>query len=86
MAVTFQFEKNTSPILGTIYRPIAQVFFHSEGKDFWHEVWMLVDTGADYSLLPRYLANKLGVNIQKNCKILKTVGIGGAEKYIFLRT
>lgn len=85
MALTFQFEKDFSPILGTIYRPVAQVFFFSENKKRWYETWMIVDTGADYTLLPRYFARRLNINIGKDCKIFKTSGIGGTEKVYFLK-
>ena len=85
MALTFQFEKNVSPILGTIYRPTAQVFFFSRSKNHWYEVWMLVDTGADYTLLPKYFSSRLGIDIKKHCTIFSTAGIGGAEKVYFLK-
>lgn len=45
---------------------------------------MIVDTGADYTLLPRYLANNLGVNLEKDCKIFTTYGVGGGERVYFL--
>jgi len=85
MALTFQFEKNFSPILGTIYRPIAQVFLFSKSTNRWQEVWMLVDTGADYTILPKYVSKRLGVHLEKDCSILKTGGIGGEEKVYFLK-
>ena len=85
MALTFQFEKNISPILGEIHRPIAQVFFFSKVKNRWYEVWMLVDTGADYTLLPRYFSKRLGIKLQKECTVFKTAGVGGTEKVYFLK-
>jgi len=45
---------------------------------------MVVDTGADYTLLPRYMADKLGVNLEKDCKAFITYGIGGGERVYFL--
>ena len=86
MALTFQFERNFSPILGIIYRPIAQVFFYSKVKDVWREIWMLVDTGADYTLLPKYLSQRLGINLEKDCKKLLTGGVGGTERVYFLKS
>lgn len=50
MSLTIPYEKRLSPILGEIYRPIAQVFFFSQTKNHWYEAWMLVDSGADYTL------------------------------------
>ena len=85
MALTFQFERNVSPILGVIYRPIAQVFFYSKTKDLWQEIWMLVDTGADYTLLPKYLSKRLGINLKKDCREVRTGGVGGTETVYFLK-
>jgi len=84
MALKFAFKKEKSPILGIIYRPITQVFFWSEKDKYWSEIWMIVDTGADYTLLPRYLANDLGINLKKDCRTFLTKGIGGNEKVYFL--
>ncbi len=85
MALTFQFEKSNSPILGTIYRPVARVFFYSKSKKRWYETWMIVDSGADYTLLPRYFSYRLGIDLKKDCQVFKTAGIGGEEKVHFLR-
>lgn len=85
MPLTFPFEKRLSPILGEIYRPIAQVFFFSQVKKHWYETWMLVDSGADYTLLPKYFSHRLGINLEKDCKIFKTTGIGGEEKVYFFK-
>lgn len=86
MALTFRFDKDFSPILGEIHRPIAQVFFYSSKKRKWYEVWMIVDTGADYTLLPKYYSRRLGVNLYKECKLFETSGIGGEEKVYFLKS
>lgn len=86
MALTFRFDKDFSPILGEIHRPIAQVFFYSSKKRKWYEVWMIVDTGADYTLLPKYYSRRLGVNLYKECRLFETSGIGGEEKVYFLKS
>jgi predicted aspartyl protease len=70
--------------LGKIHRPVAQAFFWAGTKKLWTEVWMLVDSGADYTLLPRYLADRLQVNLEKECKIFNTFGVGGGERVYFL--
>lgn len=85
MALTFQFEKSASPILGTIHRPVARVFFYSQTKNKWYETWMIVDSGADYTLLPKYFSYRLDVDLKKDCQIFQTAGIGGEEKVYFLR-
>lgn len=79
MGIKFSFRKESSLIFGKIYRPIAQVFFLSK-KNQWIESWMIIDTGADYSLLPKFMAEKLGVNLEKDCQKFYTRGIGGEEK------
>lgn len=84
MPVKFSFRVEKSSILGKIYRPISQVFFWSKTDKDWLETWMIVDTGADYTLLPRFMANNLGVNLEKDCKIFTTYGIGGGERVYFL--
>lgn len=70
--------------MGKIYRPVAQVFFWSKIDKKWMEVWMIIDTGADYTLLPRFMASNLGVNLEKDCRIFTTYGIGGGERVYFL--
>lgn len=85
MALSFSFERDHSPILGTIYRPVVQVFFLSKNGR-WFETWMIVDTGADYTLLPKYFSKRLGVDLKKDCKLFGTIGIGGKEKVYFLKS
>lgn len=85
MSLTFPFEKRLSRILGEIYRPVAQIFFFSGVKKRWYEIWMLVDSGADYTILPKYFSYRLGINLEKDCKVFKTAGIGGQEKVYFLK-
>ena len=84
MVLKIPFRTEKSSILGKIYRPVVQVFLWTDKIKQWTEVWMIVDTGADYTLLPRFMANKLGVDLEKDCKIFNTYGIGGAERVYFL--
>ena len=80
----FPFDKSPSEILGYVYRPIAKVHFWSRKINGWVEVIMIVDTGADYTLLPRFYATDLGIDLKKECKAHWTGGIGGREKvYLF---
>lgn len=85
MALTFSFEKSRSPIFGEIRRPVAQVYFYSKSKNRWYETWMIVDTGADYTLLPKYFAVRLGIDLKKDCITFRTSGIGGEEKVYLLK-
>jgi hypothetical protein len=40
---------------------------------------MLVDTGADYTLLARAYAALLGVDLRRQCRRVATAGVGGTE-------
>ncbi len=84
MVLKFSFRFEKSPILGLIYRPVAQVFFWSSKEKKWTEIWMIVDTGADYTLLPRFMAQELRIDLEKDCKIFSTYGVGGKERVYFL--
>lgn len=84
MALKFLFRREKSSILGIIHRPVAQAFMWSDKDNQWLEVWMIVDTGADYTLLPRFMADKLGINLEKDCQVFSTFGVGGGERVYFL--
>lgn len=83
MAVKFDFKKEVSPLLGIIFRPVARINFWSKRFNRWEPIWMLVDSGADYTLLPRYLAGVMGIELEK-LKQFTTYGVGGSEKVYFL--
>lgn len=84
MSLSFSFEEVSSPIFGTVYRPVAWVDFWSKAKREWIGIWMVVDSGADYTLLPQYMSRYLGVNLLRDCKTFSTLGIGGEEKVYLL--
>lgn len=65
--------------LGKIYRPYIQVLITSGKIDEWIPTEMIVDTGADYTLLPRRYAELLLINLKKECKEDRTYGVGGQE-------
>ena len=65
--------------LGKIYRPYLIVTFYSKLIHKWLPVEMVVDSGADYTLLPIRYALLLGVDINKDCLKEKTLGVGGVE-------
>lgn len=69
--------------LGNIYRPYVRILVTSKRIDEWIPVEMVVDTGADYTLLPKRYAQLLGIDLIKECRLDKTLGVGGQEK-IFL--
>ena len=85
MIVRFSFERAQSKIFGDIWRPVAQVVFTSpRDPQRKQETWLLVDSGADYTLLPRYIGLDLEVNFETDCKPFHTSGIGGMEKVFLL--
>lgn len=45
---------------------------------------MVVDTGADFTLLPRFLGEKFGVDLERDCQVFTTYGIGGGERVYLL--
>lgn len=79
MAVKFPFEKIGRGPFGIVYRPVAQVSLHSPTQNTWTETWMVVDTGADFTILPRYLSEDLGISLEKDCTKDTTFGVGGQQ-------
>lgn len=85
MAISFPFKEEKSPIFGIIRRPIAEVFLKDKIHDLWQPVNMIIDTGADYTLLPQFLAAELGVELTKDCRTVITQGVGGTSKVYLLK-
>jgi len=83
MAITFQFRKEPSSFLGVIYRPVATILFQNRKNQIFKPVTLIVDTGADYTILPKFLADSLGVNLTKDCQKIQTTGVGGHETVYF---
>lgn len=79
MGVKFAFEKIGKSFFGTVHRPIAKVSFKSQKSDLWASAWMVVDTGADFTILPRYLSEDLEVSLEKDCIKDTTTGVGGQQ-------
>lgn len=65
--------------LGVIYRPYAIVLAYSKARSKWQPVEMVVDTGADYTLLPKRYSVILGIDLTRDCEAETTLGVGGAE-------
>jgi predicted aspartyl protease len=82
-SVTFEFETRASSLFGTIYRPVADVEFWSETYQRWERIRMIVDTGADYTLLPRYVAAVLGLSLPDQTRPVTVEGVGGQQKVYF---
>jgi hypothetical protein len=85
MLIRFPLERAHSKIFGDILRPVARVIFTSPHDALLkQETWMLVDSGADYTLLSRYLGLDLKVNFETDRKPFYTSGIGGSGKVFLL--
>lgn len=68
---------------GQIYRPITKVSLKSPKGEIWTDTWMVVDTGADFTILPKYLSDDLGISLKHDCIKDVTAGVGG-EQIIYL--
>lgn len=67
MRKCFKFAKETSSSLGTVYRPIAKVGLkYANGELF--ELSMLVDSGADITILSRRIGDIMGVDVEQGEK------------------
>lgn len=86
MRIVFPYEEKKSNIFPKIKRPVAEIYFWSKLIDGWLRYKMIVDTGADYTILPRYCSVDLGINLTKDCLVRKTAGVGGQAKVFFLKT
>ena len=86
MAVKFDFEYAGKGFLGHIYRPIAKVSFQSPTYKTWTDTWLVVDTGADFTILPKYLSRDLGISLESNCIVDTTRGVGGEQSIYLCKT
>lgn len=85
MDIKFEYEYSGRSYFGDIYRPVAKVSFNSVYKEKWIDVWMIVDTGADFTILPKYLAKDLGVSLSSDGIKQRTTGVGGDQPIYMLR-
>lgn len=81
-SVAFPYERRPSLPFGLIQRPVARVEWHSAIFKRWIAYTMVVDTGADYCVLPASAALDLGVTLQR-CEPSTASGVGGTQP-IFL--
>jgi hypothetical protein len=79
MSVSFPFKEEISFIFGNIKRPIATVDFYNVKQDEWRSVAMIVDSGADFTLLPYYISTGLNIDLDKDTKKTYTKGVGGTQ-------
>jgi predicted aspartyl protease len=60
----FKFAKENSSSLGIVYRPIAKVGLRDAGGDLF-ELSVLVDSGADITILSKRIGDIMGVNVEQ---------------------
>lgn len=46
---------------------------------------MIVDSGADYTMLPKKYVSELGIDLRRDTKKLSTRGVGGSSRVYLLR-
>lgn len=79
MDVRFPFEAVGKSFFGVVKRPVAKVSFMSPKGNIWIDTWMVVDTGADFTILPQYLSIDLGISLEHDCVKDITAGVGGDQ-------
>lgn len=85
MKITFPYEVRSSAIFKVVRRPIALVDFWSEKFKRFITYSLIVDTGADYTLFPKAIAEDLGIDLKHDCLIYESRGIGGKERVYFVK-
>lgn len=83
MDVKFSFENAGRSYFGPVFRPVAKVSLQSPKGGFWADTWMVVDTGADFTILPGYLSEDLQISLERDCVKDVTTGVGG-QRTIYL--
>lgn len=75
----FTYERVGETPFGPIYRPVVKVLLNSIKKGKLVEATMIVDTGADFTILPRYIARKLEISLRNDYSKQTTQGVGGNQ-------
>lgn len=82
--IAFPYELRPSGIFGSIHRPVARVGLYSRLFQQWIACTMVVDTGADYCVLPARVALRLGIAL-RTCQRYTASGIGGQQAVFLCR-
>ena len=81
--VTFKYKKEKSNLLGTIHRPVAEVYFKDANGNLFIS-FMYIDSGADITLIPRALGESLGLQFDER-EIREIRGVGAASVPVIIR-
>lgn len=76
--VSVPYERRPSAIFGALTRPVVYVELYSAAFQEWIACTMVVDTGADYCVLPSRVALHLGIK-RNHCERQTASGIGGQQ-------
>ncbi|MFH1617716.1 MAG: hypothetical protein ABIB65_04000, partial [Candidatus Margulisiibacteriota bacterium] len=71
----YLWREDISESFGKIKRPIAEVHIRDKNK-IWRAITMIVDSGADITIIARSFGELFGHNVEKGRKI-RLKGIGG---------
>lgn len=83
--IRFPYEVRASHLVGAIRRPVAAVRIYSTVFQRWLAYTMVVDTGADFSVLPASVALDVGIPL-KACEPQTVSGVGGHQRIFLYRT
>jgi predicted aspartyl protease len=82
LAARIEYQVAHSVLFSEIRRPVVRAQIWSDKDQDWYNLEMLVDTGADYTILPSYVASLAGIDLNKLEKV-RTQGIGG-QQHVYL--
>lgn len=72
--ISYQWREELSASLGKVKRPVAEVYI-GDRNNVWRAITMLIDSGADISIIARSFGELFGHNVKKGKKI-KLKGVG----------
>ena len=81
--ISFPFAHRVSRRFGIIHYPVVSIGIWSQKFRRWLPVEAVVDTGADYTLLPRFFLQSLGAKGLRGGTAIPSKGIGGSERVRF---
>lgn len=82
--IRFPFRQGPSEIYGALLRPVAKVCLRT-ARLTWLPHYMFVDSGADYTLLPKTLGEVLGLRKEINDTLHRSKGVGGSIGVVMRR-